>query len=324
MREQTKIAVTSSPNPSLVTQAVTFTARVGDGSAPIPTGAVTFRIRKENVTSGVTLELGPVSVDENGEAKVTTNALEEWTYLVTARYSGDASHTWDDTSIGANPLRHEVKGARIDVSLESSQNPAPEGTPITFTATLTVPGGITAPDGLAVHFYQMDPSYIDLGVVPVSRDTNTARLTTAALAAGQRLIVATPVNISDTVRLGSGSVYQIIDRVGASGDDAIRVTRGALRFDRRTQKWLQPVTLVNVGPNAAEAPISLILKGLEPGVQLLNATGVTRVTYPRGSPYLDAGRLPPGGQVTLILQFSKTGDESIRYETSVLIGPGLR
>ncbi len=77
----TVTSLTSVPNPSILGQAVTFTATV-DAVGPIPTGVITFTI-----DSGVA---GVVPLT-NGSAQLTTSSLTVGTHPVTATYSGNAS-----------------------------------------------------------------------------------------------------------------------------------------------------------------------------------------------------------------------------------------
>jgi hypothetical protein len=76
--------LTSSGNPTLVGQAVTFTAtvKVVGGGRP-PTGTVVF---KDTATV-----LGTVTLDGTGKATLTTSALALGTHAITATYSGDAN-----------------------------------------------------------------------------------------------------------------------------------------------------------------------------------------------------------------------------------------
>lgn len=81
LQAATTTAVTSSINPSDLTQSVTFTARV-TSTGPL-TGTVQFKIDGSN--SG-----GPVTLSA-GVATLTTAALTAGTHSVTADYSGDAN-----------------------------------------------------------------------------------------------------------------------------------------------------------------------------------------------------------------------------------------
>jgi len=80
----TATALTSSPNPSNVGQAVTFTATVaGQGFKITPTGTVTFLDGTKN--------LGTSNLNSSGEATLTTSTLTLGTHNITATYNGDTN-----------------------------------------------------------------------------------------------------------------------------------------------------------------------------------------------------------------------------------------
>lgn len=79
-------AVTSSPNPSLVGQSVTFTASVA-GNQSIPTGTITFS-DGSSVITGCNL----VALSSAGAAICQTSALNAGSHNITAAYSGSVSY----------------------------------------------------------------------------------------------------------------------------------------------------------------------------------------------------------------------------------------
>jgi hypothetical protein len=112
----TTTALSSSVNPSVHGQAVTFTATVTPRAA---TGTVTF--------SGV----GTASL-ANGVASITTLALPAGTTTVSAQYNGDSNYS----SSASAGLAQVVKAATA-TSLTSSPNPSTFGQTVTLTATVT-------------------------------------------------------------------------------------------------------------------------------------------------------------------------------------------
>ncbi len=76
---RTSVALTSSPNPSTVGQAVTFTAKVRAPGGVIPTGTVTFK------DGGMVLGSSPV--DASGKATFTTSSLSVGNHVITATYT---------------------------------------------------------------------------------------------------------------------------------------------------------------------------------------------------------------------------------------------
>jgi hypothetical protein len=83
LKASTLTAVTSSLNPSVVGQNVTFTATV-TSTAGTPTGTVQFKIDGVNVGS-------PVTLNGSGAAQLTTNSLSPGPHTVAADYSGNTN-----------------------------------------------------------------------------------------------------------------------------------------------------------------------------------------------------------------------------------------
>ena len=166
----TATKITSSNNPSKVGQPVTFTATVtaATGTTP-PTGNVVF-------SDGATV-LGTVALAGNGKASLTTSALTSGSHSVTAAYVGDSAHGASSAS-----LTQTVQRLKSSTSLHSSDNTSTAGEAVTFTATVSGPGGtptgsVTFSDGSTV-----------LGTVPLSG--GRASITAAALAGGPHDITA--------------------------------------------------------------------------------------------------------------------------------------
>jgi autotransporter-associated beta strand protein len=127
-REDTSTTLSSSTDPSLIGQPVTFTATVTPtiGSEDTPTGTVTFL---DNGTP-----FGSANLDSNRQAIVTDGgdtALSQGLHLVTAIYGGDVlfgpSRSLD--------LGQEVRDPTT-TQLNLSSNSLVNGQPIIFTATI--------------------------------------------------------------------------------------------------------------------------------------------------------------------------------------------
>lgn len=80
----TTVTVKASPNPSVVGEAVTFTATVASAAAGsgTPTGTVEF---KDGAAS-----MGSATVDAGGVATISTKTLSAADHVITASYGGDA------------------------------------------------------------------------------------------------------------------------------------------------------------------------------------------------------------------------------------------
>ena len=126
--------LTSSANPSLTGQPVTFSATVtavsGTGT---PTGTVTF-------TDGSTT-LGVVAL-ASGAASYTAPALTVGTHAIVAAYSGDTNY-----QAGTANLSQIVGLAAVTTKLVSSLNPSTYGQAVTFSATVAPVSGSLTPTG---------------------------------------------------------------------------------------------------------------------------------------------------------------------------------
>ena len=131
----TTTTVTSSVNPSVFGQPVTFTATVSATSGGTPTGTVTFfdggnSIGTENLSGGV--------------ATLNTSALAAGSHTITASYGGHGNHSGSIGSLTGNP--QVVNKADTTTTVTSSANPSVFGQSVTFTATISsvAPGAGTA------------------------------------------------------------------------------------------------------------------------------------------------------------------------------------
>ena len=136
-------SVSSSVNPSVFGQAVTFTATVSASppGAGTPTGTVQF---KDGVTN-----LGSAAALTSGTATFMTSSLAVGAHSITAVYSGDSNFT---TSTGSLPTQ-TVNKANTGTVVSSSLNPSNSGQAVTFTAAVTASGpGSGTPTGTATFF----------------------------------------------------------------------------------------------------------------------------------------------------------------------------
>nr|WP_308290583.1 Ig-like domain-containing protein [Streptomyces marispadix] len=117
--------MTSSPDPSVFGQAVTFTATVTAVApgAGTPTGTVTFA-----QSGGGTVT---VPLDASGVASVTSAQLPAGTYSGIATYNGDPNFS---TSSGTDT--HTVDPADTVTTVNSAPDPTVVGQTATFTATV--------------------------------------------------------------------------------------------------------------------------------------------------------------------------------------------
>jgi len=123
-RGVTATTLSSSANPSVFSQPITFAASVA-AVVGAPTGIVTF-------AEGSTI-LGTAALNGNGLATLTTSALSPGTHMVTAGYSGDSNFT----ASNSGPLTQTVNQAPTTIAVSASLDPSVFGQPVSFTATVT-------------------------------------------------------------------------------------------------------------------------------------------------------------------------------------------
>jgi hypothetical protein len=163
----TTTVLTSSVNPSIIGQSVTFTAKVTGANGGTPTGTVTF-------SDGSTV-LGTITLS-GGKATYTTNTLSIGSHSITASYSGDANY-----DVSAANITQVVNAKPIPtVTLSSNNNPSVYGQSVTFTATLSA----SAATG-TVTFYDGSTS---LGTGTLA--SGTASYSTSSLSIGSHSITA--------------------------------------------------------------------------------------------------------------------------------------
>lgn len=201
----TTTTLTSSINPSISGQSVTFAASVSKSTAGAnPTGTVSFVVDQVTHT--------PVPLSNGYYASYTTSALTAGRHTVTAVYNGDASYA---PSISQS-LTQVVSGATTSVALASSLNPSAYAQQVSFAATVTGRG----PTG-TVTFTDMTAN-TTLGTATLfgsaTSATATATFSTSSLTVGSHQIIAsypgdtsnnssTSAVISQTVTKASTTVY---------------------------------------------------------------------------------------------------------------------
>jgi uncharacterized protein (TIGR03437 family) len=175
------VSLTSSVSPSVLGQAVTFTASVtGDGGPPsaAPSGFVKF-------LDGAKL-LGTASLS-GGQAKVSTSALSGGYHPIIAQYSGDSVFPAAEASYP------QTVAATVTINLTTTPANAVFGQAVALRATVsaTVPPGFAAPTG-QVTFQEAGTTLFapntTLGMAALV--SGNADFTISSLAAGNHTIIA--------------------------------------------------------------------------------------------------------------------------------------
>jgi hypothetical protein len=196
VEEQTAVALTSSVNPSLVGQSVTFTATVTalNGGGILPDGTVTF------MDGATTLFTGPIT---GGVSTYTTATLANGLHPITAVYSGDATkEILGETSAVLN----QIVQAPATMVVTTSGSPSYFGTPVTFTATIA--SSATIPAGGVVNFFDAGAKIGTGTLSGVAPDI--AQFTTSALTVGTHSITATYAGDNSNTAAASAAISQVV------------------------------------------------------------------------------------------------------------------
>ncbi len=184
-RPAATITITSSQNPSVYGQTVTFTAIV-TSAAGTPTGAVTITVDGAPLTTQ--------SVDAGGRITVATSALPTGNHTVTAQYSGNANFNTGVTTLAPSQV---VNKASTTTAMALSANPVMATHAVTFTAMVAVVSpGAGAPGGVVTFTINGAP------VGTSSLTGASATYITSTLPAGAYTVTATyggDVNFAQSV-----------------------------------------------------------------------------------------------------------------------------
>jgi hypothetical protein len=188
-KASTTTTVSSSVNPSVFSQSVTFTATVtvnapGSGA---PTGTVTFK--------DGTATLGTSNVDGSGHATFATSTLAVGAHSITAIYNGSPNFNTSTSSTLTQTINKDGTAS----SVTSSLNPSTHGQSVTFTATVVASAPGTAVPTGSVTFKDGNKS---LGSKTLN-SSGQATLSTSTLTRGSHSI--TVIYGGSTSFLGSTS-----------------------------------------------------------------------------------------------------------------------
>jgi hypothetical protein len=181
--QTTTTTVTSSQNPSMAGQSVTFTAVVTAPSYPgTPMGTVTFTIDGQ-AEPAVALAM----VGGSDQAQFTTTALGVGDHTVTAAYSGDSNVSASSGSLPSQTVSAPVLQTTT-TTLASSLNPSTAGQSVTFTAVVTAPSYSGTPMGTVT--FTIDGQAEAPVALAMVGGSDEAEFTTSALGAGDHTVAA--------------------------------------------------------------------------------------------------------------------------------------
>lgn len=181
--------LSSSLNPSIYGQKVTWTATVTSPGSVTLTGKVQFRWSS--------YVIGSATLDSSGVATLTRSNLNAGAFPLTAVYLGDAANSGSTSAV----LNQVVLQATSAAKLTSSLNPSAQGQAVTFTATISSPtvkptGPVTFMVGKTV-----------LGTAQLSG--GKATLTISSLPVGSTKVTAT-YHGNSNISKSSASVIQTV------------------------------------------------------------------------------------------------------------------
>lgn len=199
----TTITLSSSVNPSVVGQQITYTAAI----SPTPDGGtVDFQDGGSDIGG-----CGAVPVDtSSGTATCQVTYTSTGSHTITAIYSGDSSYTTSTS----DALTQTLNKASTATSLSSSQNPATVGQSVTVTATIAVVSpGAGSPSG-TVAFDDNGTAIGGCASQPVSGGQATC--TTSALSAGSHPITAVYSGDSNYAGSTSDTLTQTVTKIATT------------------------------------------------------------------------------------------------------------
>jgi len=192
-------SLTSSANPSVSGESVTFTAIVtARGGSDAQSGMVRFR------SGRATLGRGPLSPD--GVATFTTSRLSVGHHRIFATFSGDNDSTSTSTTI-----TQTVRRASTSTDLTSPTNPSIAGQSVTLTAAVSAATGSSIPAGEVI--FSSGDTELGSGVLSAS---GIASFSTSSLPTGTNEIVATYPGDADFSASASPDLAQSVDAATTS------------------------------------------------------------------------------------------------------------
>jgi Bacterial Ig-like domain (group 3)/FG-GAP-like repeat/Galactose oxidase, central domain len=171
VQENTTTMLTSSANPAVVGAPVALNVKVTAAVSGIPTGGVTFR-------DGSTT-LGSSTLNGSGMATLSTTGLAAGLQSIVAVYGGDAINLSSSSAALSEQIMEST-----GVTVTANVNTLYAGSSVTFTATVSVPGGAT-PTGTVT--FKDGGNTLGSGAL---MGAGTATYSTATLAVGTHVITA--------------------------------------------------------------------------------------------------------------------------------------
>jgi phosphodiesterase/alkaline phosphatase D-like protein len=175
----------------------------------------------------------------------------------------------------------------------------------------------------AVDFYS--PDTFNFTVLDVSADGKTLTVKSIGMDATAQNAGIEYASGPQARQLFSFIIDTAVSDSQASAPPNVTVSRSGFVLDRRTGRFVQQITLKNVGTTPIVGSVAVALDSLSANATLSPSAGVTGATAPGGSPLalVDVGAdnvLSPGESVSIVLQFLNPSRAAITYSPRVLAG----
>jgi hypothetical protein len=283
------LAVTSSVNPSVTGQIVTFTL-TASGAMGAPTGSVTFL---DGATALGTATLSSGSATLSVSLPATGSA-----HSITASYADDSSY-----NAGTSPaISQTVNAASTTTTVTASSNPALAGSSVTFTATVAVtsPGQGTATGNIT--FYD---GGVAIGTAALS--AGAASFSTSSLSVGPHSITASFAGSAAFAASSSATFSETISSTGTS-----TALTSSLNPSVLGQAIVLTATVTSAGGATPQGTVTFFsgASALGPAVTVSNGTASLSISS------------LPGGTSSLTASYSSsnlTDSASGAYAQSVLV-----
>jgi Big-like domain-containing protein len=293
---QTTTVVESSANPSIVGNAVTFTATV-TANAPgggDPTGLVNFFDNGTPIGSG-----GLTVTGTQDQASVELTSLSEGSgQEITAVYGGDLNYVGSTSSLADSVDQNVVPAPPVfdtSVSVTPTFNPSAFGQAVTWTATVTSAAGGGTPAGTV----QFSVDGTNLGSpVTLNASGQATSISDSSLIAGGHTVIASyggettnpTADYSGSGQVYSQSVIQAATRMSLVASPS-PVTYG------QPETFTASLTAITPGAGIPGGVVQFLFNGTDFGNPVLTIDGMASIT--------DSTALNPG---TYTISAIATGD----------------
>ena len=283
----------------------------------IPDVGLTWSTPSRSLGSGPKLSITDLPLGANRIALKAANSLGlvETTSIIVNVLS-NLDQPGPTLSVGPTEIGWQVQSGESKPQLADLNVGNSGGGSLAFTAQSSAPW-LTLSAAAATA-----PAVIHLTAVPSSaaEGATLQAIVTLSAAGSPAQVIKVPVSVF------VGNTFDASKTVTCSSDvsASVVVTRGGIRKDSVTGRYVQRLTLSNATTTAIAGPIALVLDGLTANAALSNKAGDTGCAQPVG-PYkrVNVGPydvLGPLASTAVVLEFANPSNAVIGYRTRFLAG----